>query len=103
MRYKFGVLALLVGMLFPGCAYHNYNRQFFADCRTNVPAIRVYAVDHLSNLSEDDRRIINATEPELAQANFVAVHFTWPKVCMVDSGAPPNCKPVNVVDLRHNK
>jgi hypothetical protein len=103
MYYRFVFLVLLAGILSPGCAYNNYNRQFFADCRTKVPAIRVYAVSHLATLSDDDKRIIDTTEPKLAQANYVDVHFTWPNVCMVDSGTPPNCEPFKVVDLRQSK
>ena len=63
---KTSFLILLAGILFTGCAYYsNYVHQFFADCRANVPEIRVYAVEHLQNLSENDKRIINSTEPKL--------------------------------------
>src|SRR5215471_9293837 len=101
--YKFAGLALVAGAFFSGCAYYNYNQQFFADCRARVPEVRAYVVEHLPSLSEADRQILTTVEPRLAQANWVAVKFIWPNVCMVDSGAPPDCKPFRVADLRPGK
>lgn len=103
MRYKLCSLVVLVAFICSGCFYYNYNRQFFAECRANVPAIRSFAISHIANLSGDDRQIINTTEPQLAAANWVDVKFTWTKVCMVDTAAPPDCHPFKVFDLRNRK
>jgi hypothetical protein len=92
-KFKFiGVFLVLVS----GCAY---NREFFNDCRPAVPAMRDYAIQHLPDLSQEDRRVITTTEPRLAHANYVEVHFTWTNICEVLSSAPP-CQPFKVVDLR---
>src|SRR5262245_21534585 len=102
-RYKLGCLGLLASALLSGCAYYNFKRQFFADCHTHVPEIRTYAIEHLPSLSDVDRQIVATTEPRLAHSNFVSVHFTWPNVCEVRSGAPPDCNAHRVFDLRPSR
>jgi len=79
-----------------GCSY---NRQFFNDCRPAMPIMRDYAFQHLNGLSEEDKRLITATEPRLAQANYIEVHFTWTNICEVLSSPPP-CHAFKVLDLR---
>jgi len=96
MNRRFTLVGVLLCAILSGCAH---DRQFFDDCRPAVPKIRDYAIQDLPNLSPEDRQRITDTEPRLAQANYVEVHFTWTNICEVLSGAPP-CQPFKVIDLR---
>jgi hypothetical protein len=96
MRHVFQVIALFSIVLFAGCVS---NREFFAESRSAVPAMRAYALEHLRELSQQDRQFIAGTEPRLAQANYVEVHFIWTNVCEVLASAPP-CRPYQLIDLR---
>jgi hypothetical protein len=96
MRHRIQLFGLLACVLLAGCAY---NRQFFSECRPAVPTMRDYAIQHLIDLSQADKQFIAATEPRLAQANYIEVHFTWTNVCEVLSSSPP-CEPFKVIDLR---
>jgi hypothetical protein len=96
MRHRIQLFGLLACFLLAGCAY---NRQFFGECRPAVPTMRDYAIQHLPDLSQDEKEFISATEPRLAQANYIEVHFTWTNVCEVFASSPP-CEPFQVRDLR---
>lgn len=86
-----------------GCAYFERESQrTLSELRTAVPAMRSYAIEHLTDLSELDRLFIAETEPEILHANYSVFYYSWPGVCDVESFTPPS-HPRRVIDRRHEK
>jgi hypothetical protein len=96
MRFKRYLIIVLLSIVAAGCAH---DRQFFSDCRASVPRVRDYAVEHLTDLSPADSHSIMTTAPQLSQANYTQVFFSWSNICTVVSGPPP-CEPFKVIDWR---
>lgn len=106
MSSKLPVVAIALSVLVligAGCAYMERESQRTSnDLRAAVPTMRVYALEHLSDLSTQDRSIIADTEPKILHANYSIFYYSWTGVCEVVSLRPPS-QPYNVIDRRGQK
>ena len=68
-----GILSLLVIGLC-GCSYHDSRLQ---QAKASVPEMRRYLVEQIPDLSQQERELIENSEPLIGHANYTIYYFLW--------------------------
>lgn len=78
-----------------GCAF--FPRHRLDEAARSVPQMRAFALEHVPDLTPEERDALSFREPKIGLANYVVYYFWWSDAAgrpliMVEASPPP-CEP----------